>query len=320
MSVMQNRLLPALPILLLAVTAGTGAAQTPLQLRWELVADSQAAFTLTNRGTKPLPPSGWAIYFSALHSAQPGSVGAGFDFQNVLGDLHRLVPGAGFAGLAPGATIRISYVTDPLLNRSFVPSGPYIVFDAAKDVGIPLSDYVAAPFDRRIATPENQFTLDSMTRVISTKELPPIFPTPVQVTKGTGELRLTAMAQVTASADLANEAKVLSKAQRWEELPGLISDDVLHQFVVVTDGAESLGLFQILRAVKDFNVTVQILLQKPSRVTNLAEGDRVLTHPAVNRRLGYAEVVGGFLNRVPAGLDRSFFHIRIFSLIKSSCN
>ena len=206
MSVMQSRLLPALPILLLAVTAGTGAAQTPLQLRWELVADSQAAFTLTNRGTKPLPPSGWAIYFSALHSAQPGSVGAGFDFQNVLGDLHRLVPGAGFAGLAPGATIRISYVTDPLLNRSFVPSGPYIVFDAAEDVGIPLSDYVAAPFDRRIATPENQFTLDSMTRVIPTKELPPIFPTPARVTKGTGELRLTAMPQVTASADLANEA------------------------------------------------------------------------------------------------------------------
>jgi len=34
-------------------------------------------------------------------------------------------------------------------------------------------------------------------------------------------------------ADLANEAKVLSKAQRWEELPGLISDDILHQFVVV---------------------------------------------------------------------------------------
>jgi len=33
--------------------------------------------------------------------------------------------------------------------------------------------------------------------------------------------------------DLANEARVLSKAQRWEELPRLISDDVLHQFVIV---------------------------------------------------------------------------------------
>jgi len=203
---MRIRLLRALPILLLAVTAGSAAAQTALRLRWELVADSQAAFTLTNRGPKPLPATGWAIYFSALRSAHPGSVAAGFDIQDVLGDLHRLVPGAGFAGLASGATIKISYATDPLLNRSFVPSGPYIVFDVAKDVGVPLSDYIAAPFDRRSATPENQFTLDSMTRVIPANELPPIFPTPVQVTKGTGELRLTGMPQVTASPDLANEA------------------------------------------------------------------------------------------------------------------
>src|SRR5882762_7457307 len=206
MSVMQNRLLPALLVLLLAFTARTAAAQTALQLRWELVADSQAAFTLGNRGTKPLPPNGWAIYFSALHSAQPGSVGAGFDFQNVLGDLHRLVPGAGFAGLAPGATIRISYVTDPLLNRSFVPSGPYIVFDAAKAVGVPLTDYVAAEFERRALTPEKQFALDSVIRDIPASELAPVFPTPVQVTKGTGELRLTAMPLVTAPAELATEA------------------------------------------------------------------------------------------------------------------
>ncbi len=34
-------------------------------------------------------------------------------------------------------------------------------------------------------------------------------------------------------ADLADEAKVLSKQQRWEELPPLIDDDVLHTFVTV---------------------------------------------------------------------------------------
>jgi probable F420-dependent oxidoreductase len=32
---------------------------------------------------------------------------------------------------------------------------------------------------------------------------------------------------------LADEAKVLSKAQRWEELPPLIDDDVLHTFVTI---------------------------------------------------------------------------------------
>ena len=205
---MRNRLLAALSPLFLALTPNAGAAQTALQLRWELTPDSQATFTLTNHDTKPLPASGWAIYFSALHSADSGSVGAGFAIQEVLGDLHRIVPGAGFAGLAPGATVKIPYVTQPLRNRSFVPSGPYIVFDSAKDVGVPLSDYVAAAFERShdVVTPEAQFALDSAINDIPASELPPVFPTPLEVTQGTGALRLTALPQIAAGADLVNEA------------------------------------------------------------------------------------------------------------------
>src|ERR1041385_7250546 len=195
MALMRNRLPPVSTALVLALAARTGAAQTALQLRWELAGDSNEAFTLTNRDAKPLPPRGWAIYFSALHSADSGTVGAGFEIQDVMADLHRIVPGAGFAGLAPGATIKIPYVTQPLLNRSFAPAGPYVVFDAAKDLGVPLSDYVAVPFER-----------DSVIRDIPAGELPPVFPTPVQVTQGTGELRLTAPPQVTAAAELASEA------------------------------------------------------------------------------------------------------------------
>jgi len=214
---MRNRLLPALTALLLTLTARAGAQTAlPLQLRWELVADSitndqgvsRVAFTITNRDTKALAPTGWAIYFSALHGAYPGSVGNGFTIEDVLGDLHRLVPaaGGGFAGLAPGASLRIPYLTDLLLNRSFVPKGPYIVFDSAKDVGVPVSDYVAVPFERRVATPENQFALDSVIRVIPATELPPVFPTPVEVTPGAGALHLTAMPPVEASEALKNEA------------------------------------------------------------------------------------------------------------------
>ena len=33
--------------------------------------------------------------------------------------------------------------------------------------------------------------------------------------------------------DLADECKLLSKAQKWEELPKFISDEILHQFVVI---------------------------------------------------------------------------------------
>tara|TARA_B100000242_G_scaffold291515_1_gene264988 strand:- start:1625 stop:2035 length:411 start_codon:yes stop_codon:yes gene_type:complete len=33
--------------------------------------------------------------------------------------------------------------------------------------------------------------------------------------------------------DLANEAKLLSRAQKWEQLPDLISDEILEKFVVI---------------------------------------------------------------------------------------
>src|SRR5213594_4660076 len=214
---MRNRLLPVLPALLLALAPSASAAQTTLQLGWEVVGDSIAndwgasrvAFTLTNRGTKPLPPGGWAIYFNALHSALQGSVGRGFTIEDVIADLHRLAPAAGFAGLAPGASIRIPYLTGLLLNRSFVPKGPYIVFDDAKDVGVRLNDYVAVPFERapqdggrypRVVSPEKQFALDSATRAIPASELPPVFPTPVEVTAGAGTLRLAALPPVEAEA------------------------------------------------------------------------------------------------------------------------
>jgi hypothetical protein len=50
MSLVHNRLLAALPALLLALTPRTGSAQTALQLRWELVGDSiVAAFNATGR-------------------------------------------------------------------------------------------------------------------------------------------------------------------------------------------------------------------------------------------------------------------------------
>jgi len=221
---MRNRLLAALPALLLALTPGAGAAQTALQLRWELEKDvfrgdssgSRVAFTLTNHSTKPLAASGWAIYFSALHGAQPGSVEGGFTIEDVTGDLHRLVPGSGFAGLAPGASIRIPYVTwGFLLNQSFVPKGPYIVFDSGAGRGQPIGDFLAVPFERppqgdgqdpRVVSPQRQFALDSAIRDIPVNELQPIFPTPLQVTPGTGTLRLTAPPQVSAAAGLENEA------------------------------------------------------------------------------------------------------------------
>jgi hexosaminidase len=228
---MRKNPLAALPALLVAVMVTTAAAQTSLGLRWELVGDvltndqatSRAAFTLINRGSTPLAPSGWAIYYNALHMPYPGSVGAGFTVEQVTGSLFRLVPGAGFAGLAPGDSVRIEYVTQFLVNRSVAPSGPYVVMDDAKDTGLPLTDFVAVPMERtpqgdghdpRLVRPQEQFALDSVIRDIPAGELPLVFPTPVAATPGTGALRLATMPKIDAPDSLRNEASFATEYLR----------------------------------------------------------------------------------------------------------
>jgi len=209
---------------LAALAAVSSSAQPSLQLRWELEEDlprensrgaSRVVFTLTNRGAQPLAGGGWAIYFNALHAPLPGSVGGGFAIEKVTGGLQRLVPGAGFAGLAPDRSIEIDYLTPLLTNDSSAPASPYIVFDAAPDEGHPLRDYLAVPFERpghgpgrdaRAVTPQAQYALDAVIRDIPLDELPPVFPTPVSSEGRAGQLHLAAMPRIEAAPALQAEA------------------------------------------------------------------------------------------------------------------
>jgi hexosaminidase len=214
----------SLLVLLLAATSASSAAPTALTLRWRLEEDvftgsgpgtARAAFTLTNRDTRPLPARGWKLYFNALHEPQPGTVGAGFAAERVTGDLQRLVPGGDFAGLGAGQSVEIEYRTSLITNHSFAPVGPYVVFDDAPQVGHVLTDYQAAPFargpqgegrDPRVVTPEQQYALDSTIRDIPLAEVPPILPTPLRLEPRAGELHLAAMPAVEARAELRAEA------------------------------------------------------------------------------------------------------------------
>jgi hexosaminidase len=209
---------------ILAFSASTGSTQTALRLKWELKEDvfpgtasegaSRAAFTLTNRDARPLPGRGWAVYFSALHEPQRGSVRGGFAIERVTGDLQRIVPGPGFPGVAPGQTVEVEYLTSLLTNVSFAPAGPYIVFDEAPDRGLALVDYVAVPFERppqpgrdpRVVTPQAQYELDQAARDIPLEALPPVFPTPLSVEKREGRLRLEAQPDLFLAPELQAEA------------------------------------------------------------------------------------------------------------------
>ena len=208
---------------LAAVPASPSApARSPLELTWKLRRDqfapnggdvSVAVFTLTNRGSSPLPARGWAIYYTALHDAHGGSATGGFRLESVTGSLQRIVPGPEFQGLAPGQSVEVEYRTGLLTNNSFAPNGVYAVFDDAPEQVRPV-DYTAVPFERapqpgkdpHVITPEAQYELDTAVRDVPPESLPPVFPTPVSVETREGRLTLAALPAIAASPELQNEA------------------------------------------------------------------------------------------------------------------
>jgi hexosaminidase len=121
-----------------------------LQLGWELQrqpgalptlpGSAPARFTLTNRDIHPLPAAGWSLYFNAMDRLPAEADGGAIRIEHVAGYLFRLRPGAAFGGLAPGQTLQIAYRhPDNLYMPAKAPAGPYLVYDAAPEVGVKLA-------------------------------------------------------------------------------------------------------------------------------------------------------------------------------------
>jgi hexosaminidase len=209
----------SLTVAVLLAGAFPAAAQTRLQLRWEAkekVAQGpgyRVALTLTNHDTEPLPPAGWALYFNALDEVEPGSVNGGLAVERLAGDLARLVPAPGFAGLAPGKTLELEYVTD-LMNMSSAPTGPYIVFDASPEKGYPLKDYTVAPIPEGLlpgVPPSILYQQNESIRDVPEAELSPVFPTPVSVQARDGKLHLSGLPAVGAGKGVEGEGALAAE-------------------------------------------------------------------------------------------------------------
>lgn len=200
-----------------------------LQLRWELQrkpADAQltkdgspARFVLTNRDTAPLPARGWTLYFNAIDRMPQGFQSGGLVLEQVAGGLFRLRPGPNFKGLAPGQTLEFAYRhADSVYTASKTPSGPYLVYDAAPDVGVAL-DYASAPLaiapqagvadsPHSLVTPQDTYRRNARASLLPASAVPKVLPTPIDLKAGGGRLALTGQPRVEAASQLANEAKL----------------------------------------------------------------------------------------------------------------
>ncbi|MGO4380952.1 family 20 glycosylhydrolase [Pseudoduganella sp. RAF53_2] len=198
----------------------------PLHLRWELLRNEvppqgpgRALARLTISSDKlSLPTSGWALYFNVMDGLAPQSLGNGLALEQVSGQLFRLRPVAGFAGLAPGASVAADFLyPGPLTNTVKAPAGPYLAFDNQPESGAAITSYEIAPLLRpeqlnagphapAIVTPEDWYARNSAIADIAPDALPPVFPSPQHAERGAGMLHLAAMPMIDAPPALRNEA------------------------------------------------------------------------------------------------------------------
>ncbi|HEX8606492.1 MAG TPA: family 20 glycosylhydrolase, partial [Pseudoduganella sp.] len=202
-----------------------------LQLRWELQRNvftaqvphgrTEARFILANHDSVALPPRGWSLYFNSMDSLQAGPLASGLVLEQVAGGLFRLRPGPAFAGLPAGQALDIVYQHSQLvIKMAHAPVGPYLVYDAAPEVGVAIADFRQLPVTRpeqlergagtghALVMPADTYRRNQGADLLPAADVPPVLPTPLQLQPGTGKLALAGRPVVTAAAALAGEAEL----------------------------------------------------------------------------------------------------------------
>ena len=232
-------LFAALTLALMATAgaAGQRAKGADLALEWQITAagtattpQAQAALHLVNRGQAPLPPGGWALYFTSLTPLVTPYRADGLIAEQVVGTLFRLRADGSAAPLPPGGERTITIRHDEAVVRpDKAPHGPYLAYEDDPDHAEAIGQYrivpglppAAAGLERGGGIdPAAIFERNARIVPVAVADLPLALPTPVTVQHLAGEWQLAAMPVVEASRELDPEAE-RARAMFASRLPAI---------------------------------------------------------------------------------------------------
>jgi hexosaminidase len=178
---------------------------------------SKLQLKLENRGQRPLAAAGWSLFLSSAHvlHAEDGSP---LMVENLGGDFHRMRPGKAFKALAPGKAATFTFWThSELANLSAVPMGAYVVKDeeparcyaVQTEMVLPFAPPEAGLASALLKNAKARFVQNEAVADLPSQELPPVFPTPSTLLRGTGVCRFMRMPRITAPGALASERRLL---------------------------------------------------------------------------------------------------------------
>lgn len=200
-----------------------------IQVSWELVENYYhdkpqflSAFTFTNTGKKAVPATGWSLYYNIARAVLPETVTGNVTITNINGDLFKLSPAAGFGGLAPGASLRVEFVSPAwAVNFTDAPLGLFWVLDPNPGQGIAVTNYKIKPSTepkqaRRNAgdkvpftTPAITFEQNAVIRDLPLQGLPKVFPSPIEYRETNETFPLTGTVSIVTDPAFRPEAEYL---------------------------------------------------------------------------------------------------------------
>ena len=171
---------------------------------WEPEAANHTRATLAigNADRKPLPASGWCIFFNCDAGVKTGGLPGHLRIDGLGGTFYRLSPAAGFSGLAAGQTLRVTLQhLDDLINVSQAPIGPYLVQASKPNVGLRIHDYkVSLGAMPQAVDAHTLFLRNAGMDDLAEASLPPVLPTPLHFARHDGSLHWPTRPSVVAAA------------------------------------------------------------------------------------------------------------------------
>lgn len=202
-----------------------------ISISWEAVQNnynngksSLNALDITNNGKQTLPATGWKLYFNSARDISPATVTGNAVINQLNGDLFCLSPAAGFTALKPGATERVEFLGDEVVNISDSPEGFYLVWDAHPEKGYAIGNFTIKPFSPNyigLVTPAVIYNQNKAIADVPEQNLVKVFPTPVSYKETGGYFKLTNKLAIIADPGFINEVDGLKA-----ELKQLLGKDL----------------------------------------------------------------------------------------------
>jgi len=198
-----------------------------INITWDVIQNnylnkthSLSALIITNNGKQTLPASGWKFYFNSARDIASNSVSGNATFAQVNGDLFTLTPTLTFPELKPGASVRVEFIGDIVVNFTDSPDGFYLVWDAQPTKGYTLGDFKINPFNPSYAglvTPAIIYNQNKVIKDVPESQLTKIFPTPKSYQETGGFFNL-------------NKETLIGRKITLEGMPEPLQDQVIYLF------------------------------------------------------------------------------------------